>query len=142
MIQFILVQNRQGITRLSKYYRQYSDDERVKIEDEIHRLETGRDVKFTNFVEFKQFKLVYRRYAGLYFTLCVEQADNELAMFESIHLLVEVLDQFFGNVCELDLVYNFYKVYMILDELFLAGEVQETSKRVILERVRKLDMLE
>jgi AP-2 complex subunit sigma-1 len=85
---------------------------------------------------------VYRRYAGLYFTLCVEQTDNELAMFESIHLLVEVLDQFFGNVCELDLVYNFYKVYMILDELFLAGEVQETSKRVILERVRKLDQLE
>ncbi|KAJ1636145.1 AP complex, mu/sigma subunit [Pavlovales sp. CCMP2436] len=63
-------------------------------------------------------------------------------MFESIHLLVEVLDQFFGNVCELDLVYNFYKVYMILDELFLGGEVQETSKRVILERVRKLDQLE
>lgn len=142
MIQFILVQNRQGVTRLSKYYRQYTDDERIKIEDEIHRLETGRDVKFTNFVEFKQFKLVYRRYAGLYFTLCVEQTDNELAMFESIHLLVEVLDQFFGNVCELDLVYNFYKVYMILDELFLAGEVQETSKRVILERVRKLDVLE
>lgn len=142
MIQFILVQNRQGITRLSKYYRQYTDEERVKIEEEIHRLETGRDVKFTNFVEFKQFKLVYRRYAGLYFTLCVEQTDNELAMFESIHLLVEVLDQFFGNVCELDLVYNFYKVYMILDELFLAGEVQETSKRVILERVRKLDLLE
>jgi hypothetical protein len=23
---------------------------------------------------------------------------------------VEVLDQFFGNVCELDLVFNFYKV--------------------------------
>jgi hypothetical protein len=31
---------------------------------------------------------------------------------------------------------------MILDELFLAGEVQETSKRVILERVRKLDVLD
>lgn len=36
--------------------------------------------------------------------------DNELAYLEAIHFFVEVLDQFFGNVCELDLVFNFYKV--------------------------------
>jgi AP-2 complex subunit sigma-1 len=29
---------------------------------------------------------------------------------EAIHFFVEVLDAFFGNVCELDLVFNFYKV--------------------------------
>jgi hypothetical protein len=29
---------------------------------------------------------------------------------EAIHFFVEVLDSFFGNVCELDLVFNFYKV--------------------------------
>ena len=36
--------------------------------------------------------------------------DNELAYLEAIHFFVEVLDSFFGNVCELDLVFNFYKV--------------------------------
>lgn len=36
--------------------------------------------------------------------------DNSLAYLEAIHFFVEVLDQFFGNVCELDLVFNFYKV--------------------------------
>lgn len=92
--------------------------------------------------QFRQHKLIYRRYAGLFFTLCVDTSDNELAFFESIHLFVEVLDQFFGNVCELDLVFNFYKVYMILDEFFLAGEVQETSKATILRRVQELDKLE
>jgi len=46
-----------------------------------------------------------------------------------------VLDTFFGNVCELDLVFNFYKVYAILDEIFLAGEVQETSRGVVLGRL-------
>ena len=51
-------------------------------------------------------------------------------------------DQFFGNVCELDLVFNFNKVYMILDEFFLAGEVQETSKQAILHRVQELDKAE
>ena len=47
--------------------------------------------------------------------------------------------EFFGNVCELDLVFNFNKVYMILDEFFLAGEVQATSKQASLRRVQELD---
>ena len=37
-----------------------------------------------------------------------------------------------------DLVFNFYKVYAILDEVFLAGEIQETSRPVVLERLRLL----
>ena len=65
----------------------------------------------TNFLEFRNHKLVYRRYAGLFFTLCVDEVENELSMLEFIHLFVEVLDQYFGSVCELDLVFNFYKVY-------------------------------
>lgn len=213
MLQFILLQNRQGKTRLSKYYRPYTDEERLKIETEVHRIVTTRDAKFTNFVEFRSYKLIYRRYAGLFFTLAVDVHDNELLYFESIHLFVELLDQFFGNVCELDLVFNFNKVraprpparrrrprrderrwrpprtsdprarvpsapprcilaapfpqplrvprlqlsrkwcvcraarrtpqvYMILDEFFLAGEVQETSKQAILHRVQELDKLE
>ena len=54
--------------------------------------------------------MVYRRYAGLFFCVCVDANDNELAYLEAIHFFVEVLDAFFGNVCELDLVFNFYKV--------------------------------
>ena len=57
--------------------------------------------------------------------------DNELAYLESIHLFVEMLDLYFGNVCELDLVFNFQKVYNILDEFYLAGEIQETSKQLV-----------
>ena len=50
----------------------------------------------------------------------------------------QILDRYFGNVCELDLVYNFHKVYRILDEFFLAGEVQETSKAVIMKRLEQM----
>ncbi len=53
--------------------------------------------------------MIYRRYAGLYFSLCVDVTDNELAYLESIHLFVEILDHYFSNVCELDLVFNFHK---------------------------------
>ncbi|GAY42924.1 hypothetical protein CUMW_070690 [Citrus unshiu] len=210
LIRFILLQNRQGKTRLAKYYVPLEDSEKHKVEYEVHRLVVNRDPKFTNFVEkcrnnnlplsnypeadeseayevleltpsFRTHKVIYRRYAGLFFSLCVDITDNELAYLECIHLFVEILDHFFSNVCELDLVFNFHKyqyklrntrkrratkeaiatspcivsgnlmfltictrayVYLILDEFILAGELQETSKRAIIERMGELEKLE
>ncbi|VVB07622.1 unnamed protein product [Arabis nemorensis] len=142
IIRFILLQNRQGKTRLAKYYVPLEESEKHKVEYEVHRLVVNRDSKFTNFVEFRTHKVIYRRYAGLFFSLCVDITDNELAYLECIHLFVEILDHFFSNVCELDLVFNFHKVYLILDEFILAGELQETSKRAIIERMSELEKLE
>lgn len=111
VLSFILIQNRQGKTRLAKWYSPYSDEEKVRVKGEVHRLIAPRDQKHqSNFVEFRSMKIVYRRYAGLFFCVCVDANDNELAYLEAIHFFVEVLDAFFGNVCELDLVFNFYKV--------------------------------
>src|SRR6202012_6220063 len=86
--------------------------ERDSNTSQVHRLIAPRDQKHqSNFVEFRNTsKVVYRRYAGLFFCACVDTNDNELAYLEAIHFFVEVLDAFFGNVCELDLVFNFYKV--------------------------------
>ena len=141
MIHFILIQNRQGKTRLEKWYS--TDPDPTTTKSLVHRLVLPRDPKTqSNIISFSSDrKLIYRRYAGLYFTFCVDAQDNALAVLEAIHLLVEVLDAFFGNVCELDLVFNFYKVYAVLDEVFLAGEIQETSKAVILTRLDHLDHL-
>ncbi|KAG9393794.1 Adaptor Protein Complex 2 subunit sigma (AP2S1) [Carpediemonas membranifera] len=139
MIRFFLIQNRQGRTRLSKWYIPYEEDEQHKVEAEVHSLVTTRSPRFTNFVEYRTFKVIYRRYAGLFFTMGIDEDDNELAHLEVIHLFVEVLDKFFGNVCELDLVFNFLKVYAIVDEMFLAGEIQETGKEVILAQMRDLE---
>lgn len=140
VLSFILVQNRQGKTRLAKWYAPYSDTEKLALKGEVHRLIAPRDQKHqSNFVEFRlTSRIVYRRYAGLFFCACVDANDNELAYLEAIHFFVEVLDTFFGNVCELDLVFGFYKVYAILDEVFLAGEIQETSRPVVLERLQHL----
>jgi hypothetical protein len=61
--------------------------------------------------QFRNFKIIYRRYAGLYFCICVDINDNNLCYLEAIHNFVEVLNEYFHNVCELDLVFNFYKVH-------------------------------
>jgi AP-1 complex subunit sigma 1/2 len=58
--------------------------------------------------------------------------DNELIVLETIHHYVEVLDQLFNNVCELDIIFNFTQAYYCLDEVILGGQVQETSKREVL----------
>jgi len=145
------LQNRQGKTRLSKWYvpaptssngSSNGEVEKARIENEVHRLVTARDKKYTNFIEYNNYKLIYRRYAGLFFTIAVDINDNELSYLETIHLFVELLDSYFSNVCELDIVFNFNKVYSILDEYMLAGEMEETSKREILDRVKFLEKME
>lgn len=80
-----------------------------------------------SFLEWKDCKIVYKRYASLYFCCAVESNDNELLTLEIIHRYVELLDKYFGSVCELDIIFNFEKAYFILDELLIGGELQEVS---------------
>jgi len=95
-----------------------------------------------NFLEYKDTKVVYRRYASLFFVCGIGSDDNELVTLEVIHRYVEVLDRYFGNVCELDLIFNFQKAYAILDELIIAGEIQESSKKSVLRVVAQSDTIE
>ena len=71
-----------------------------------------------------------------------EEGDNELLTLEIIHNYVELLDQYFGSVCELDIIYNYEKAYFILDEYLMAGEILETSKKSILNAIRLQDFLQ
>ena len=84
---------------------------------------------------------MWSRYASLYFITIIAPDENELITLETIHHFVEVLDKYFGNVCELDIIFNFHKAYYILDEIFLGGEIEETSKREVLRVAAAQDEL-
>jgi AP-1 complex subunit sigma 1/2 len=87
-------------------------------------------------------KIVYRRYASLFFIAGCDSTDNELITLEIVHRYVEQMDKYYGNVCELDIIFNFQKAYFILDELLLAGEMQESSKKNVLRCIGQQDSLE
>ncbi|ONM09978.1 AP-1 complex subunit sigma-2 [Zea mays] len=140
-INFVLLISRQGKVRLTKWYSPYTQKERTKVIRELSGLILTRGPKLCNFVEWRGYKVVYRRYASLYFCMCIDAEDNELEVLEIIHHFVEILDRYFGSVCELDLIFNFHKAYYILDEILIAGELQESSKKNVARLIAAQDSL-
>merc|ERR1711916_417551 len=121
MISFLLLISRQGKARLTKWYNPYTAKEKTNTVKEVTQLVLSRESKLCNFIEYKGYTLCYRRYASLYFVVCLDPDDNE---------------------CELDLILDFMTAYHILDELVIGGEMQETSKKAVLRVVAQQDALE
>ena len=110
-----------------------------------------------SFLEHRQYKVIYRRYASLYFIIGIDidEEINELSLLEFIHNMVETLDKYFENVCELDvsrddaaifphtvltfacaqIMFNIEKAHFIIDEMVMSGYIVETNKTNILNPV-------
>lgn len=57
--------------------------------------------------------MIYRRYASLFFVVGVDSdEENELAILEFIHSLVETMDKYFESVCELDVSSFYSKIFI------------------------------
>lgn len=82
---------------------------------------------------------MYRRYASLYFIIGIDNEENELAISEIIHFVVETMDAYFGTVCELDIMFNFDKVHFLIDEVIANGCIVEGSSRNVLAPLTLLD---
>eukprot|EP00659_Diplonema_papillatum_P016182 gene16182-24798_t len=140
MIHFLLLVNKQGQTRLAQYANYMDLRERVTLEGEVVRKCLQRKETECSFIEHLQYKLIYRRYASLFFIVELEMDncsssftgvdgdENELAILEFIHVVVETLDKYFENVCELDVMFNLEKAHFIVEEMFCSGSIVETNK--------------
>ncbi|XP_032872699.1 AP-1 complex subunit sigma-1A-like [Amblyraja radiata] len=141
-MRFMLLFSRQGKLRLQKWYIAMSEREKKKLGRELMQIVLGRKPKMCSFLEWKDLKVVYKRYASLYFCCAIEDQDNELLTLELIHRYVELLDKYFGSVCELDIIFNFEKAYFILDEFIMGGEIQDTSKKNVLKAIEQADLMQ
>lgn len=82
-------------------------DERTALESEIIRKCLSRSELQCSFLEYRGYKVIYRRYASLFFIVGTkpdgtetENTENELGMLEFIHTLVETMDKWAGSICE------------------------------------------
>ena len=75
-IKFILMVNKQGQTRLASYYDWLTIEERTALESEIIRKCLSRTEMQCSFMEYRGMKVVYRRYASLFFIVGVEQDEE------------------------------------------------------------------
>lgn len=133
--------NKQGQTRLSKYYEQVELGKRAALEADVVRGCLARRKEECSFVEYKDYKLVYRQYAALFIVVGITENENELSIYELVHNFVEVLDKYFSRVSELDIMFNLDKVHIILDEMILNGHIVETNKNRILAPLVALDKM-
>lgn len=139
-LKFVLLVNKQGQTRLAKYSDQsMTVEERRVLEGEIVRKCLARAERQCSFIEHRNYKVIYRRYASLFFLVGIDNDENELAILEFIHCLVETLDRYFSNVCELDLMFNLEMAHFIVDEMLMNGCIVETNKQNVLAPVQLLD---
>lgn len=114
---FMLLFSRQGKLRLQKWYVAHPEKLKKKITRDLITTILARKPKMCSFLEWKDSKIVYKRYkqvffkiysiinffnslryASLYFCCAIEQNDNELLTLEVIHRYVELLDKYFGSV--------------------------------------------
>ncbi|XP_037124375.1 AP-1 complex subunit sigma-3a isoform X1 [Syngnathus acus] len=142
MIRFLLLFSKQGKLRLQKWFTPLTDREKKKVIRDMMMIVLARTPRSCNFLQWRDLKIVYKRYASLYFCTGLEEQDNELLSLEVLHRFVELLDKYFGNVCELDIIFNFEKAYFILDEFLMGGEVLETSKVAVGVSLQEADELQ
>ena len=110
--------NKQGQTRLSSYYEWVPMAERTALESEIIRKCLSRSELQCSFLEYRGYKVIYRRYASLFFIVGTKPSpdetdnpENELGLLEFIHTLVETMDKWAGSICELDIMYQLEQVH-------------------------------
>lgn len=89
MIKFLLLVNKQGQTRLARYFGDElrGQDERRALEAEAVRRCLARSDRQASFFEHRSHRIVYRRYASLFFLAGVD--EDEVSVFYFFCLLPE-----------------------------------------------------
>ncbi|KAI5816069.1 AP-1 complex subunit-like protein [Pyronema omphalodes] len=138
-IEYLLLVSRQGKVRLAKWFNAYTQPQKEKLIRDVTSLVLTSKKGSCSFIDYKDSTLIHRRYASLHIIVSTTPLDNPLLTLEILHRYIECLDQYFGEVCELDIIFGLESAYAILDELLMVGELQETEKERVVRVVKRMD---
>lgn len=86
--------------------------------------------------------LSFISYASVYFVTLIDAMDNPLLALEQIHRFCVLLDAYFGRVSELDLIFNFDRAYLLLDQYLLDGKMVESSLTQVITHIKEDDVVQ
>lgn len=148
MIHAIFSFNKTKNSRLSRTYSEKFKHERSQVSAKIMNEILERSKDFCNIFSIsekdlfnvssnkeKQYSIVYRKYISLFFVIIQDYDDNDLLALGTLNLLVECFDAVFIDAKEIDIIMNFELSNFIIDEIIVAGEIQEISFEFVREAI-------
>lgn len=115
--------------------------------NQVFQLVSARDNSACSFLtppslleDLDDIKVIYRRYATLYFVFVVDDQELELGILDLIQVFVECLDKCFANVCELDLVFGWQALQLVVEEIVQGGMVIDTNVSRIVESLDEANL--
>ncbi|ESN95258.1 hypothetical protein HELRODRAFT_179596 [Helobdella robusta] len=142
MINYILIVNRLGQPRLRKYFNSslFSPSETNSDLRDVIKLSLGRDQKLATCFKYKNEKILCRKYFNLLVIVSIDDFENEIAIYEFIHMYMSTLNDYFNNKL---LMMSTDKCHMILEEIVSNnGRVVNSTKDHILSTIRVLETFE
>ncbi|KAI9500342.1 Sigma-adaptin 3A [Coemansia spiralis] len=130
MIHAVMIINQLGKPRLLKFYDQTDTATQQSALRDIYALVSQRADNLCRFISYPKWanaRIIYRRYATLFFIFIVDHSESELGIIDLIQVFVEALDRVFENVSELDIIFNFDEVHYVLSEIVTAGMASEVN---------------
>ena len=137
MIECLMIISKTGILRFIKIF---SEDEsslnkETLLESTINYIRSSNDTQIIYDFPYNNSnkKLIYRIFGGIYIVMIVDDLENELAILDFINVIMKALDEVFGGICELHIILNPEKIYLLIDEAICGGMVIETNKNEIIK---------
>jgi hypothetical protein len=132
-----MIISKTGILRFIKIFseNESSLNKETLLESTINYIRSSNDTQIIYDFPYNNSnkKLVYRIFGGIYIVMIVDDLENELAILDFINVIMKALDEVFGGICELHIILNPEKIYLLIDEAICGGMVIETNKNEIIK---------
>ncbi|CAG8660508.1 21758_t:CDS:2 [Rhizophagus irregularis] len=99
--------------RLKKWFQYFTDKEKTTITTDLTTIILSRKRSMCNVLEYGEHKVIYKRYASLYFVAGIDWDENEL--------------------------YTLERIMPWMNYLWATGELQEPNKKAVIRHIKSFE---